>query len=53
MFLFQRYNKICNSTSIQVGRFMCLTSHCLYANAVVQPSVQHRPCPDMEDKGPY
>ena len=38
---------------IQVGQFMHLTSlvnsqcptmHCLYANAVVQPSVQHCPC---------
>ena len=51
--LLWRYSKICNSTQIQIGQFIHLTSlfyrqwtKCivLYANAVVQPSVQHYSC---------
>ena len=53
MLLFWRYSKICNSTQIQIGQFIHLTSlfyrqwtKCIvfYANAVVQPSVQHYSC---------
>ena len=53
MLLFWRYSKICNSIPIQIGQFIHLTSsilqavnkmHCLYANAVVQPNVQHYSC---------
>ena len=55
MLLFQRYIKICNSTpnpgqsrTIYAPHFSSLqpvpTKHCLYANAVVQSSVQHCPC---------
>ena len=47
--LFRRYIKICNSTPIKVRQYAPHLStleavfemHCLYANAVVQPSVQH------------
>ena len=51
--LFWRYNKICNSTPnpswmIYAPHFSSLQAvskmHCIYANAVVQPSVQHCPC---------
>ena len=50
MLLFWRYSKICNSIPIQIGQFYPPHSsilqavnkiHCLYANAVVQPSVQY------------
>ena len=52
MLLYRRYIKICNSTpnpdwTIYAPQFSSLQAvfkmHCLYANAVVQPSVQHCP----------
>ena len=63
MLLFLRYIKICNSTpnpgwTLFVLRFSSFQAvsktHCLYANAVVQPSVQHCPCyHGVKDKGSY
>ena len=53
MLLFWRYSKMCNITPIQnwtiyPPHFSILQAvnkmHCLYANAVVQPSVQHYSC---------
>ena len=53
MLLFWRYSKICNITPIQnwtiyPPHFSILQAvnkmHCLYANAVVQPSMRHYSC---------
>ena len=53
MLLFWRYSKMCNITPIQnwtiyPPHFSFLQAvnkmHCLYANALVQPSVQHYSC---------